>query len=96
MALAVKTVDRSVIGNRRVFTGTITFDDSYPVGGEIFGKDQIGFDVVFSAIFSGPVNAEYDRVNKKVKAFVPSTGAEYGDGDTDLENIVLNFEITGV
>ena len=41
MALTFTTVKRNVVGNQREWIGDITFDSSYPTGGEAFAPSDI-------------------------------------------------------
>lgn len=42
MALTYTTVHSGVVGSQRIWQGLITFDASYPTGGEALDLDQLG------------------------------------------------------
>jgi len=42
MALTYSTVHSGVVGTQRIWQGLITFDASYPTGGEAIDVDQLG------------------------------------------------------
>ena len=72
MALTVTQKGRvNVIGSRQMTTLDITFDSSYPTGGEPLDLDDyVGtVDMVMSETASNGMNVFYDRTNKKLKAF---------------------------
>lgn len=43
MALTVTKTRSGVIGDLRYFAGSVTFDSSYPTGGEAIAKSDFGF-----------------------------------------------------
>lgn len=92
----------NVIGNRRARVAVVTFDDSYPTGGEAFDPNAYGLigkpemvlaDVrAFGADTTTTLVVRYDRVNEKLQAFQQngSTGALTEVPDTcDLSTLVV-------
>ena len=70
MAITV-TIDKQTIqGNKRTHRASITFDSSYPRGGEAFTAGDMGMsrlDMVFPTP-QGNMNFEWDETNDKLKA----------------------------
>jgi hypothetical protein len=111
MALTV-TLDGfpRLLGNRKVVTGTVTFDSSYPTGGESITLIQLGL----SALQNLDVTNEYGSsttaymVTWNKSATAPKLFAYMGDNNnasdgpfievantTDLSALVCRFEATG-
>lgn len=66
--------ERRVIGDCRLITGEIQFDNSYPTGGEAITAAELGFDKsVFELFFNHDPAASripvYDKANGKIKLF---------------------------
>lgn len=93
MALAISDLKRDVAGNKRLHHGKITFDSSYPSGGEALTPANIGLHTIERIVFSEALGfkAEYDYANQKVVVKCPSvvTGAA-GAGTLD------DFPMSGV
>lgn len=99
MALTVARADRTnVYGNRRVTTSTVTFDASYPTGGESLTPAQVGLKKISRAhtVITTPggsvVSAPYDITNSKLKALTAT--AEVAD-TTSLSTLVVQLVATG-
>jgi len=79
MALTVTINKTDTVGRYlKVKTGTITFDSSYPTGGESLSKSDLGFSSsveTFVASPNGGLVFEYDFTNSKLEAFYPSGGS---------------------
>ena len=61
MALAI-TVDvggHSVTGNKRMVTGVIAFDSTYPVGGEALTANDVGLGIIDNIAFTGTGHLGY-------------------------------------
>lgn len=75
MALSVTVTNRNVAGNLRIHTGTMSFDSSYPTGGEPITPADVGFGSTIQDMQIRPLGAalgynfSFDRVNLKVLAF---------------------------
>lgn len=97
-------------GNRRKVRGTITFDASYPTGGEALTLRSIGLDVLedltFSNEYASATTTYQVKWNKSATA--PLLLAFMGDNNnaadgplieaanaTDLSALVVRFEATG-
>jgi hypothetical protein len=66
------------VGSKRAVNGKITFDSSYPTGGESLTPANIGLGVIDNIDFSQGVGGlvfRYDYANKKVMAFYPTGGS---------------------
>lgn len=109
MALTV-TLDGfpRLLGNRRVVTGSVTFDASYPTGGESITLIQLGLsalqnlDVTNSASEGAFVIAWNKDVNDPVLSAFMGDNNNASDGPfievadtTDLSALVCRFEATG-
>ena len=79
MALTVTINKTDTVGRYlKVKTGTITFDSSYPTGGESLSKSDLGFSSsveTFVASPNGGLIFEYDFTNSKLEAFYPTGGS---------------------
>jgi len=63
----------------KVKVGTITFDSSYPTGGESLVAADLGFSTEISFLSAAPSYGliyEYDATNKKLLAHYPTGGAD--------------------
>lgn len=68
--LTVDKVNTRHLTGLRLVTGTLAFDSSYPTGGEAISLPLNEVKGMFIENKSGYM-FEYDRINKKVKAFHP-------------------------
>lgn len=71
MAITVSNRKQTVFGDRAVIFCDITFDSSYPTGGESFAPSDIGLHN-FDHIDVPPASGyffEYDWTNQKIKAY---------------------------
>lgn len=99
-----------LLGNRRVVTGTVTFDSSYATAGESLSLSAIGL----SAVENIDVTNEYGssttayKVTWDKSTTAPKLMAFYGDNNnasdgafievpstTDLSALVCRYEATG-
>ena len=70
MAITATIDKKTVQGNKRTHRASLTFDSSYPRGGEAFTADTMGMnrlDMVFPTPSSN-LNFEWDETNDKLKA----------------------------
>lgn len=89
-------------GTRRTSFHRLVLDASYPTNGYPYDPKSFGFQGVVGAIFLSPRSVaatvttrfEYDYVNKKVKAFVTSTGAEVANA-TNLSTVSIDAFVVG-
>lgn len=90
MAANVAIVKRLKMGNAKASIVDITFDSSYPTGGESVTPQQVGLEVIQSFICepNGGYIFEYVRSTKKLKAFVP-VNAVAGDGVSGANNTLM-------
>lgn len=100
MALTVEQLGRTnVTGNRLTVALKITFDSSYPTGGEALDLTSYVNNIETAMIEgSGGYVFEYDRTNKKVKAF--EAGADGAALDevtaaTNLSTVVTYVTVSG-
>lgn len=95
MALTATVRRKDTLGNSfRAIVAELTFDSSYPTGGENLTPAQLGLsrvEVFFPEQGSG-YTIQYDRTNSKLKAF--SAGAEVANG-TDLSTVVVRALVLG-
>lgn len=97
MALTIANVKKNVDGATREAILDITFDSSYPTGGESFVVSDVdpsqatgmAFDFVSASSRKVPAsnNFYYDYTNKTLMAFVITTGVQVAD-TTDLSAAV--------
>lgn len=103
MALTVTSLEKAKLSRLRLNVVRVTFDSSYPTGGESLTAAQLGLNkvtVVIPLTASGYVG-EYDLTNSKLKAF-------YGDNNnasdgplvevantTDLSAVTMNLVVIG-
>lgn len=71
MALTVAISKRVSAGNQHVTQGTITFDSSYPTGGESLTANNVGLSVIEDIVIhpSSGYSCEYDYDNEKVLVY---------------------------
>lgn len=71
MALTVSEITRGHLGNKKAILSTVTFDSSYPTGGEFLTATDFGLSQVFAVFPESPAGymVQYDRTNAKLKAF---------------------------
>lgn len=103
MALTFTEQYRGVVSDRRVWRGTVTFDSSYPTGGEAVTAADFGFDVSIETVIVGSndeagVSCRWDGANSKLKLFdednTSGIEAEFGNG-TDASANVTTLEAYG-
>lgn len=99
-----------LLGNRRVVTGRITFDSSYPTGGESLPLTALGLTTVqnidITNVFASSTTSYVVAWNKSATA--PLLQVFFGDNNnaadaaflevantTDLSATVVRFEATG-
>lgn len=78
MALAIANLKRLSFGNVKGAIADITFDSSYPTGGESLTAAMLGLNVI-NAIIANPTGIylpQYDYSNKKLKAYGGVVSAE--------------------
>ena len=93
-----KEEDRTVLGNKRFVSGTITLVDSYATGGEVITAKQLGFDTLrhFSVFGEGSNVPVYHPSSNKVQIFTED-GTELAV-DTDVmtgEQLTFVFDAFG-
>lgn len=74
MPASVTIKKRGKFGNGFVVVADVTFDDSYPTGGEALTAQQFGL-TVLDFVLPSPASGylfEFDHANKKLKAFTPT------------------------
>lgn len=107
MALTYTTTKTNYVGDQKIVYGTVTFDSSYPTGGESFDETQIGLHRLdFLTLNQGEDGFvfHWDKANEKVMAFGQEpTNATAGviglsqvAAATDLSNAVIEFQAFGV
>lgn len=102
MALTVATTRTNVMGDQRVVYGTITFDASYPTGGEAFDKADIGLTRLDWISFNHGEDGyvfHWDAANEKVLIFesgTASAGLDEQDDTGDMSAVVVEFQAFGV
>lgn len=89
-------IDMTIMSSRdvKMVPFTITFDNSYPTGGEAFSFDGINSIMIFLIEGSGNYRFQYDYTNDKILAYVGSTGAEVANA-TDLSAVTVQGLLLG-
>jgi hypothetical protein len=90
------------LGERRAVLHRVTFDASYPTGGQPYDPRSFGVNFPVATIFlnvrkvAASVGTEfvYDYVNKKIFAFVTSTGLEVANA-VNLSTVVIDAFVVG-
>lgn len=102
MALTSSVTKTNYMGDQIAKFGTITFDSSYPAGGESFDKADIGFVrldwISFNQGEDGRV-FHWDAANEKVIVFESGTASaalDEEDAAVDLSGVVVEFFALGV
>jgi len=94
MALTVAINNQEVFGNKRVHEVSITFDSSYPAGGEALSARDCGLSLIDFIQFE-PARGfgfDYDHTNAKVKAFCPAPPIIWEEQHTIASNkITLDY-----
>lgn len=96
MALTASLTTSSV-GNQKGRFGTITFDASYPTGGEAITPATFGLTFLNHLVITDNAGADvvaWDRTNAKLVAYVRTTGVEVAD-TTDLSALVISVLALG-
>ena len=96
MALTVTETTNTVFGDKRVVFAQVTFDDSYPTGGEALAASDfpslaaIEEVVVASQSPGGTEQVLYDRTNKKLMVFTADgTQATNASDQSGVDNVGL-------
>lgn len=100
MALTVEQLGRTnVTGNRLTVALKITFDSSYPTGGEALDLTEYVSNIDTANIeVSGGYVFAYDRTNKKVLAYeagADGTALDEVANATNLSSVVTYVSVTG-
>ena len=101
MAVTLSSLDFSVVGDKRCTRGTVTFDNSYPTGGEAITPQQVGLGTILRMDVENPVSSTpttrmstFDHTNTKFLVFTSSDGNQVANG-TDLSAFSARFEAIG-
>lgn len=93
MALTISGLKKDVAGNKRMHSGLITFDSSYPAGGEPLTPENLSLHTIEHIDVRSALGFtfDYDHANAKLQVFCPGvvTGAA-GAGTLD------DFPLSGV
>jgi hypothetical protein len=88
-----------VVGARKVWRGTVTFDTSYPTGGESVSVGDLGFSVEIESLHivsndEAGISASWDATNSKIKLFdedgtsgIEAEFASTGDASANIVSI---------
>jgi hypothetical protein len=78
VGVTVTPIRRARAGHNLYVTADVTFDSSYPTGGEPLTPAMLGFSQVVDLLLAGPkagLNFEYDYAASKIKVMFPVGGA---------------------
>ena len=104
MALTIAIPDRgrTVVGNRRLVTGSLTQDSSYPTGGESLTPGDLGLSDIDFIVFSADViQCYWESSTKKVLMYYGNNdGAADGEfveatSTDDLSAANIDFQAWG-
>lgn len=99
MALAYADIVRTVFGDKRVALLTVTFDSSYPTGGEAVTAADVGMTAINHVIAAPLVSVDndvyWDGPNSKLFVTVRSTGVEVAN-TTSLATLTARLLVIGV
>lgn len=104
MALTITIPDRgrTVVGNRRLVTGSLTQDSSYPTGGESLTPGDLGLSDIDFIVFSADViQCYWESSTKKVLMYYGNNdGAADGEfveatSTDDLSAANIDFQAWG-
>lgn len=98
MALTFTETKRDVHGRSRVWQGQITFDTSYPTGGEAIAPGDFGLTRIDHVIVESSNVARlalWDSANSKIILGSSSTGTESTNA-SDQSSIVATVTVYGV
>lgn len=87
----------TVFGDRKVVLSTVTFDDSYPTGGEAVTAALFGLGLLTTVIpisDNGTNPVAWDGTNSKLLAYVRTTGVEVANA-VDLSASVTHLLAIG-
>lgn len=101
MAIAISNEDRTVMGDRVVIFATVTFDSTYPTGGEaIANTDFSGLNQIDFIQCSAP-SIDDQAINSVVHVrstgklmVIDAAGAQEGNG-TDLSSTAMDIIVFG-
>lgn len=90
MALSWSKTDSGVMGDKRYWFGTVTFDSSYPTGGESVDLDELQMRVldVMCLTTNGSHVAAYIPSGQTLRAYTVSDGNQVAN-TTDLSSVTL-------
>jgi len=97
MALTFVDVNRNYEGNRSKVLTDVTFDASYPTGGEPIVAADVGLTVIENIVFpptDGTNMYRWDETNAKILAYVFTTQAQVANA-VDLSASTVRCEIAG-
>lgn len=102
MAISTTVTETSLEGRNRVVYGLITFDSSYPTGGEAFTKSNIGLTKLKWLDFNQGEDGRvfhYDYSAEKILVYESGTASaalDEEDASTDLSGVVVEFRAVGI
>lgn len=99
MAASVTVKKKNKFGNGYAVTADVTFDSSYPTGGEALTAQQFGLTVIDFVLPSPAAGYifEFDHANSKLKAFTPTAVSMSGTaGVAGADNTVVAVSATSI
>lgn len=96
MGLTIAPVKSYVTGDRRTVIADVTFDSSYPTGGEALTASDLGLTGTLTYVNAAPAPTghvcPYDRTNSKLMAFNGTTEIA---NTTDLSTVTTRLMAIG-
>lgn len=99
MAVSFSNTTRTVFGDKRVVLGTVTFDSSYPTGGEAVSASTFGLVSIDAVVVLGTRGVVtwspwYNPATGKLVAQVTADGTQVAN-TTDLSTLVADVLVIG-
>lgn len=98
MGLTVTILERGSFGNMNAVLGQVSFDSSYPTGGEALSNGDMGLSAMKFAIFepTGGYVFRYDRSNSKLLAYRQKDPANAGGADIPLPEVGNTVDLSAL
>lgn len=99
MALTITEVETNIFGTARAWIGDVTFDASYPTGGEPLTATDLGLvDVFYLTGYAAGYVLVYDHANAKIEVFQSDDAVDPLDevgNTTDLSAVTARIFAIG-
>ena len=94
--ISIKEEDRTVLGNKRFVSGTMTISVSYTDGGEPIAPKDLGFDTIRHLSVFGDGDNFPVYIGSKLRVYTNDSGMEQGSDAINSGNeLIFNFDAFG-